>query len=871
MPRIKTPYHFDQGNHVVIDIISIKTTHLPLIKIFKNILIFDLEIHSYSIFLHSKITKLYYINVILPIPLQRLFTYKITEAEANFLQAGMRVAVPFGKSKIYTAIVSEIHKIDPEAYEAKEIHQILDDTPLINEKQLKHWTWIANYYMCSLGEVMRSALPSTFLLESETLVLQNEQFIDENSLSDDEFLIVEALQHQSSLKIDKISAILDKKRVLPILHKLLDKGAIKLQEELFESYKPKLVKYVRLAEVYSEENKLNDLLESLSRAKKQRDLVLTYFSLRASEKKPIKAKELKNKSNSSDAVLKALVDKEVFEIYHIQVDRISFDLESNNIKELSDYQNDTYINIIKLFKEKDTVLLHGITSSGKTEIYVKLIDEVLKKGKQVLYLLPEIALTTQLITRLQRYFGDKISVFHSKYSLNERVEVWQNVLNKKVKAQLILGARSSVFLPFDDLDLIIVDEEHETSFKQFDPAPRYHARDAAIVLANIHKAKVLLGSATPSIESYYNAKDGKYGFVELNIRFGDVLLPEIELVDIKEAYRKKRMKGHFSERLLLLIQEALTEKEQVILFQNRRGFSPIVECSTCGIAPQCPNCDVSLTFHKYRDELRCHYCGHNRAMPQTCSACGNATLDTKGFGTEQIELELKELFPEKNIGRMDLDTTRGKYGYEKIINAFQSQEIDILVGTQMLSKGLDFANVSLVGVLNADNMLNFPDFRAHEKSFQMFTQVSGRAGRDKKRGKVAIQTFNPYHQILQQVTTNDYVTMYKEQLEERYQYHYPPLIRLIKITLKHKDYIKVDSASQWLAKSLVNSFADNILGPSSPAISRIRNQHIKTILIKLPKEKSIGQSKVIIQKIKNSFQSITDFRAIRFNIDVDNY
>ena len=807
----------------------------------------------------------------MPIPLQRLFTYKITEAETNFLQAGMRVAVPFGKSKIYTAIVAEIHMIAPETYEAKEIHQILDDSPMINEKQLKHWNWIANYYMCSLGEVMRSALPSAFLLESETLVLRNDQFIDEKSLTDDEFLIVEALQHQSSLKIDTISAILDKKRVLPILHKLLDKGAIRLHEELFERYKPKLVKYVRLAQAYNEENKWNKILESLSRAKKQRDLILTYFSLKASSKKPIKAKKLKEKSNTSDAVLKALIDKGIFEIYHIQVDRVNFNLEKNDIKELSDYQYNRYVNINKLFIEKDTVLLHGITSSGKTEIYAKLIDEVLKKGKQVLYLLPEIALTTQLITRLQTYFGDKISVFHSKYSLNERVEVWQNVLHKKEKAQLILGARSSVFLPFHDLDLIIVDEEHETSYKQFDPAPRYHARDTAIVLANIHSAKVLLGSATPSIESSYNAQEGKYGFVELNRRFGGVLLPEIELVDIKEGYRKKRMNGHFSERLLLLIHEALAEKEQIILFQNRRGYSPIVECTTCGIAPQCPNCDVSLTFHKYRDELRCHYCGYNRAVPQTCSACGNATLDTKGFGTEQIELELKQLFPEHKIGRMDLDTTRGKYGYEKIISAFQEQEIDILVGTQMLSKGLDFANVSLVGVLNADNMLNFPDFRAHEKSFQMLTQVSGRAGRDKKRGKVAIQTFNPFHQILQQVTTNDYASMYKEQLEERHQYHYPPLIRLVKITLKHKDYTKVNIASQWLAKSLINSFKDNVLGPSSPAISRIRNQHIKTILIKLPKKKPLKQSKAVIQKIKNSFQSVVDFRSIRFNIDVDNY
>ena len=783
----------------------------------------------------------------------------------------MRVAVSFGKSKIYTGIVAEIHNTSPTAYEAKDIYQILDDVPLVNELQLRHWHWVADYYMCSLGEVMRSALPSAFLLESETLVLHNKQFTDEEPLTDDEFLIVEALQHQSSLKIDKISDILDKKRVLPILHQLLEKGAILLQEELFDQYKPKLVKYIRLSEVYKNENKINDLLDSLTRAKKQRELVLTYFSIQATYKKPIKVKELKEKSGCSNAVLKALVDKGVFDLYHIQVDRVRFDSEITNIKNLTNDQNITFNKIKDFFKEKEVTLLHGITSSGKTEIYAKLIDEVLKNGKQVLYLLPEIALTTQLINRLQKYFGDRISVFHSKYSMNERVEVWQNVLHKKDKAQLVLGARSSVFLPFDDLDLIIVDEEHETSYKQFDPAPRYHARDAAIVLANIHKAKVLLGSATPSIESYYNSQAGKYGLVELNRRFGNVLLPEIELVDIKEGYRKKRMTGHFSERLLLLIREALAQKEQIILFQNRRGYSPIVECTTCGVAPQCPNCDVSLTFHKFRNELRCHYCGYNRTMPQTCAACGNATLDTKGFGTEQIELELKELFTEHNIGRMDLDTTRGKYGYEKILNAFQAQEIDILVGTQMLSKGLDFENVSLVGVLNADNMLNFPDFRAHERSFQMLTQVSGRAGRAQKRGKVAIQTFNPYHQILQQVTMNDYATMYKEQLEDRRQYHYPPIIRLIKITLKHKDYTKVDMASQWLAKSMVNTFGDSILGPSSPAISRIRNQHIKTILIKISKKKSLKQSKSAIQKIKNGFQSISEFRSVRFNIDVDNY
>ncbi len=783
----------------------------------------------------------------------------------------MRVAVPFGKSKIYTAIVAEIHQIEPTAYEAKEIYQILDDSSLVTQNQLLHWQWIADYYMCSLGEVMRSALPSAFLLESETQVIKNTSFSDESTLTDDEFLIIEALEHQSSLPIQKISQILDKKRVLPILNSLLDKKAIVLNEEITEQYKPKMVKYIKLNEAFSDEEKLNELLESLNRAKQQRNVLLTYFSLQATTKKPIKQLALQDKSKVSSAVIKALVDKNILEIYTIQTDRVNFDDPSESIKELTDFQEEAYVEIKKSFIDKEVTLLHGITSSGKTEIYVKLIDKVLMQGKQVLYLVPEIALTTQLIQRLQRYFGNQIAVFHSKYSLNERVEVWNNILHDSSKAQLVLGARSSLFLPFSNLGLVIVDEEHETSYKQFDPAPRYHARDAAIVLANLHNAKVLLGSATPSVESYYNAQQQKYGLVELNRRFNNVLLPEIELVNIKEGYRKKRMTGHFSERLLKLIEEALAEKEQVILFQNRRGYSPIVECKTCGVAPQCPNCDVSLTYHKFRDELRCHYCNYNRAMPKICSACGSPSLDTKGFGTEQIELELQELFPEAKTGRMDLDTTRGKYGYQKILNAFTAQEIDILVGTQMLSKGLDFANVSLVGVLNADNMLNFPDFRAHEKSFQLLVQVSGRAGRAKKRGRVAIQTFNPYHQILQQVTTNDHKTMFKEQMDERHQYHYPPLQRLVKITLKHKDYIKVNSGADWLYRSLYNSFGSNILGPSSPAISRIRNQHIKTVLVKLPKENSLKQSKAIIQKIKNSFQSIADFRPIRFNIDVDAY
>ena len=782
----------------------------------------------------------------------------------------MRVAVEFGKSKIYTALVYNIHETPPVGYEAKDIHQILDESPIVNEIQLKHWEWIASYYLCSLGDVFRAALPTAFLLESETEILQVPGFLEESSLSDDEFLIFEALQHQSSLSINQIINILGKKNVFNVIKTLLGKNVISIKEQIYEQYKPKLVKYIQLNEAWSGADKLPELLELVNRAKKQREVILTFFQLLAT-KKPIKVEQLLEVSNVSSAVLKSLVDKEILEYYFIQKDRINFKGKTSEIKELTEHQQKAYEEIKQSFNSKQTVLLKGVTSSGKTEIYVKLIKEILEKGGQVLYLLPEIALTTQLIERLQIYFGEYLSVFHSKYSMNERVEVWKNVLENKSKARLVLGARSSLFLPFSNLGLIIVDEEHEPSFKQYDPAPRYHARDTAVVLANEHNTKVLLGSATPSIESYFNAQQGKYGLVELNRRFGDVLLPEIELVDIKEKHRKKRMKGHFSDRLLKMIHDALDEKEQVILFQNRRGFAPVVECETCGISPQCPQCDVSLTFHSYRKELRCHYCGYRQAMPHNCGACGSEKLNTKGFGTEQIEMELNELFPDHKIGRMDLDTTRGKYGYQKIIGQFQAQEIDILVGTQMLSKGLDFANVSLVGILNADNMLNFPDFRAHERSYQLMVQVSGRAGRDKKRGKVAIQTFNPYHQILQQVSTNSYEEMFKEQLNERWQYHYPPYYRLIKITLRHKDFNRVDEGANWLGKSFSSLFGDNVLGPTTPGISKIRNYYIRHIIIKISHKQGLIATKNNIIRVKNAFQAIKEFRSIRLNIDVDNY
>jgi len=556
----------------------------------------------------------------------------------------------------------------------------------------------------------------------------------------------------------------------------------------------------------------------------------------------------------------------------LQKDRLQYNVEaSSRIKELSLPQKKALQEIEQSFQEKEVTLLHGVTSSGKTEVYVHLIERILHTKKQVLYMLPEIALTTQLIKRLHLYFGKKVAVFHSKHSVNERVEVWNNVLQNKPKAQIVIGARSSLFLPFKELGLVIIDEEHEPSFKQYSPSPRYHARDAAIVLAKTHQAKVVLGSATPSLESYFNASKGKYGLVHLKERYGNVLMPSIELVDLKENFKKRLMTGHFSKRLLEEIQLSLNENQQVILFQNRRGFSPVIECTTCGVAPQCPNCDVSLTYHQHKNELRCHYCGYVMAMLLNCMACGSNTLDNKGFGTEQIEQELKEIFPEASIARMDQDTTRGKHAYAKLIERMENNDIDILVGTQMLAKGLDFRKVGLVGVMNADNLLNFPDFRAHERSFQLLQQVAGRAGRTKERGRVIIQTYNPYHQILQQVSVNNYSEMYQDQERERYQYKYPPYYRTIKIVLKHRNFQTVQNGSIWLANVLKQKLNEKILGPVPPPVARIRNEFIMHLLVKIPKKESLSKVKNYINKVQYRFSAIKDFSRIKLIIDVDNY
>ena len=816
---------------------------------------------------------MYFVEVILPLPLPKLYTYRINEDEAHFLQMGMRVAVSFGKSKVYTALVHKVHTNEP-TYETKDIEYILDETPIVTPEQITHWQWIADYYMCTLGEVIKSALPSAFLLESETIIEIAEKDLNSNLFSDDEFQVYEALHYKTALKGSEVSKIIPKKKTLKVIKSLVEKGAARISERIFEKYVPKLVKFIRLAEDYQSQEGLQKALELL-KGEKQKKLIMAYFNYINREVLPLKVEKLLEEAKVSNAVLKSVVEKGILEIYYLQKDRVSFaDSEVLAKKTLNNIQNEALYQVQQQFQTKNTVLLQGVTASGKTEIYIELIDQYLKEGKQVLYLLPEIALTIHLINRLKKHFGKNLSVYHSKYNTNERVEVWNNVLNNCSKAQLVVGVRSSVYLPFKDLGLVVIDEEHDSSYRQFDPAPRLQARDSAIMLANLFKAKTLLGTATPSIESMHNVKIGKYGFVYLSKRYANFLPPIIELIDIKDKQHRKRMNGHFSDILIEEMTNTLSQGKQVLLFQNRRGYAPIVQCMHCGTIPQCPHCDVSLTFHHSSNQLRCHYCGYAIPMPKTCIACGSVDLKTKGFGTEQISKELEILFPQIAIDRMDQDTTNGKYGYEKILAKFEQQETQILVGTQMISKGLDFENIGLVGVMNADALIHSPDYRAYERSFQLLLQVSGRAGRSAQRGKVLIQTYNPQHPVIQQVLQNDFKGMYQNQIEERQSFSYPPFVQMIKITLKNSNFNRTNEGAEWFANALKEAFASKkgieILGPEFPLISRIRNEYMKDVLVKVkPSELSIHHTKEQIKRIETSFQSISNFRAIRVSYLID--
>jgi primosomal protein N' (replication factor Y) (superfamily II helicase) len=815
-----------------------------------------------------------YIDVIVPLPLGATFTYSVPDEWAESVRIGMRVVVPFGKKKLYTSIVSLIHTHKPETlYEIKDIICPLDIHPVLRYPQLKFWEWVASYYQAYPGDVYQAAVPAGLKLESETLVCINPDYEAETVLNDKEQQTLDALSEGKPIAVDTLIKNTGIKNILPILKVLLEKGAIEINESLAQKYRAKTEIYIRLPKENRKEENLQKIFEKLERSRKQLDALMLYIDLskclQPQLAREISKKELTEKTGISTTVLNSLIEKEILEFYKKEVGRLDVsETDTSDVYPLNEYQQTALLEIEKQFIEKPVVLLHGITSSGKTEIYIHLIQKVLAEGKQVLYLVPEIALTTQLTTRLKRVFGKRLGVYHSKFSDAERVEIWNNVLNDKTY-DLIIGVRSSIFLPFRQLGLVIVDEEHETTYKQFDPAPRYHARNAAIVLASMHGAKTLLGTATPSIESYFNAQTGKYGLVELNKRHEEMELPEILVVDTKEAYRKKQMESHFSDVLIEKIRKALANKEQIILFQNRRGYAPYIECKGCAYVPKCKNCDVSLTVHKAFNTLTCHYCGYTETIPDLCPVCKTPGLATKGFGTEKIEDEIRQIFPEARVSRMDLDTTRSKKGYDHLISDFEDHKVDILIGTQMVTKGLDFEHVSLVGILNADNMLNFPDFRAHERAFQLMAQVSGRAGRKNKRGLVVLQTTQPEHSIIGQVIRNDYVTMYKTQCDERRQFKYPPYFRMIQITLRHRDLNIVKQAALEMGKQLRAIFGERILGPIDPPVARIQNLFIKQIILKIENEASPSRAKELLHEITNNLLADQRFKSVKIGLDVD--
>lgn len=814
-----------------------------------------------------------YAVVVLPLALHDCLTYAIPEELENGVKSGVRVVVPLGKKKLYTAIVLEINDTKPD-YEVKEIIEIIDNEPIITQTQISLWKWISDYYLCTMGEVMKAALPSGLKLESETMVSATPYWEATAPLKKNEQTVLDNLSACHAISIEELSKTIGIKNVLPIVQRLIDIGAVTTGEELKEGFQAKTEAYINLAPQLLNNEALNRAIDSLSSAQKQLEMLMKYISLSKvfinGEQREVSKKELIDKSNSTAQILSSLVKKNILQIYEKEVGRLNFGCNSFTSPRhpLSEAQQTCYNQIIESFTKKNVTLLHGVTSCGKTEIYIQLIDEVLKNGKQVLFLLPEIALTTQITTRLQRVFGEKLGVYHSKFSDNERVEVWNAMLDEEKEFKIILGVRSSIFLPFRNLGLIIVDEEHENTYKQYDPAPRYQARNCATVLAAMTNAKVLLGSATPSIESYYNATTGgKYGLVELNKRFGDIEMPEIQVVNMKEQWAHKTAVGSFSKPLIDDMKNAFRRGEQVILFQNRRGFSPYIECGSCTFIPHCIYCDVSLTYHKITNELTCHYCGYTTPLPPFCPACQNPTLKNVGIGTEKIEEEVKLIFPDKKVARLDLDVARSRKSYEKIIQDFEQGKIDILVGTQMISKGLDFARVRIVGILRADGMLHYPDFRSHERAFQLMAQVSGRAGRKGARGRVILQTSDPDHAVISQVRANAYRSMYMTQVAERNQFMYPPFCRLINLSIKGKDEKKTEQAAFVLAQNLRMIFGQRIYGPDVPIITRIQTLHIRKILIKLELSINLTQAKEKIMETINNL--LAEHKSVFVTTDVD--
>lgn len=819
---------------------------------------------------------MHFADVILPLPLADQYTYKIPSDLEKSVVRGCRVIVHFGKKRFYTAIVSEVYDTPPKTNsEIKEIFAVLDATPILRRPQLRFWQWMANYYLCRLGDVYKAALPSGLKIESETSVTRNPDFETDVPLKPNEQAVLYAFaKEKEKLTLSDLEKKTGLRNIVPIVASLMAKGAVEVNEELKRGYVPKTETYVRLASEYKQEEKMQEAFDSVRRAKKQEQLLVCFLDLSHALnpvlEQEISKKELLEKSGQSASVLEGLLKRGVLETYEKEVSRLQMRVcRLQEPNPLSDAQKEALWKIQDTFREKNICLLHGVTSSGKTEIYIHLIRQVLNAGRQVLYMLPEIAITTQITERLGKLFGEQLLVYHSKFSDNERVEVWNRLLHAH-SPMLILGVRSSLFLPFSDLGLIIVDEEHETSYKQQDPSPRYNARNAAMVLAGMHGGKTLLGSATPSIDSYFNALSGKYGLVELKTRFGTHQSPKVIPVNVKELKRKKQMKHPiFSPPLIQSMRQALDNGEQVILFQNRRGFAPITECKECGWVPRCVNCDVSMTYHKYHNNLVCHYCGYTIRLPEICPSCGSSNFQMQGFGTEKVEEEIALLFPDVNVERMDMDTTRTRTAYERIIGDFDKGKTQILIGTQMISKGLDFGNVGVVGILNADGLMNYPDFRAHERAFQLMLQVSGRTGRRDKQGTVILQTSQPEHPLIQMVIRSAYREMVDWQLSERSIFHYPPYFRLIVLVLRSKNEAVLQDLSRCYAEKLRSQLGNRVLGPVTPPVSYIQTWYIRKIVIKIETAAAIQPMRGFLESVYTEMQHFPTFRQIMLHYDVD--
>ncbi|MGH2642450.1 MAG: replication restart helicase PriA [Chitinophagaceae bacterium] len=815
-----------------------------------------------------------YADVILPLALPRNYTYSVPEELESILSVGCRVAVQFGKNKKYAAIVKAIHENAPEAYQTKPLLYLLDKEPIVHSQQLIFWEWIAGYYMCTEGDVMHAALPAHLKLTSETRLIYNAEYGDDfSALNEEEYLVAEALQIRRELSIDEVQQIADKLQVYSLVKQLLDKKVCYVYEELKEVYHPKKENIITLHPRCEEEATLAIVFDEVQHAPKQMETLLAFIHLDKTEGL-VRQTDLQKKAGVSAGIVKALAEKKILVIQKQTVERVpslrkGAENEIFKTFNFSDSQQKAYTEIHAFFKEKQTVLLHGVTSSGKTLLYIKLIEEYLSKGKQALYLLPEIALTAQIIRRLHEYFGERIGIYHSKFNDNERVEIWNKV--KSGEYQVVLGARSSLLLPFKNLGLIILDEEHDASYKQQDPAPRYHARDAAIYYARLFGAKVLMGSATPSLESYYNAQSGKYGLVQLPERFGGMQMPEITIIDMKQVQRSSQQEASYlSPAMKEAIQQTLTSNKQTILFQNRRGYAPMLVCAACGWIPHCKNCDVSLTYHKYHHKLHCHYCGQQYSVPTECPACGSNQIVSRSFGTERIEDDLTTLFPKARVARMDLDSVRNKDAHYKLIGLFEQKKIDILVGTQMVVKGLDFDHVKLVGILSADNLLSYPDFRVHERAYQLMEQVSGRAGRRNETGSVMIQAVNTKHPVLNFVIQHDYHGFYDAELMERERFFYPPYSRLIKLIIKHRKIEIVTQAAKWLGNELHPVFGDGMLGPSTPPVGRVRGYYLMEVLIKISRNnRKLDSFKKITRDKINLIQSIPEYRRVMIIPDVD--